>query len=253
MIEETDYSIFFEFIKNYSGNGFTRINNSDHFMVRLNRLLNKRQQFFYIADLIDFKLIYCSPQVFDIFGIAPEKFDLSFIFRNTHPLEIRKRSRVRAKVIETGQELFINKTGYVLNSSTFTMKNVNGKYVPMLFQRYTFYSSSPIDTVYFLMITTPLDLFAKIFKKGHYHWYEGIDLKYFRYPDEDLLLAGSNLSERELEVIMYVHKGLESKEIGEKLFLSPYTISSHRRNILKKSGKSSIGELIYELEVIGMI
>ena len=47
----------------------------------------------------------------------------------------------------------------------------------------------------------------------------------------------------------YDHEG----NTGDKLFLSRHTISTDRRNILKKSGKSSIGEVIYELESIGMI
>jgi DNA-binding CsgD family transcriptional regulator len=253
MLDKTDYRIFFEFIKNYSANGFREIENYDHFMVRLNRVLDSSRQFFYIADLTKLQLIYTSPQVADIFGLEPEKFDLSYNFKYTHPFDIRRRSRVRAKVIETGQELFINKSGYVVISSTFTMKKFSGEYVHMLVQCYLFYSNLPLDTVYILLISTPIDKFSKILKRGHYHWYEGNDMNYFRYPDEELLLTGSNLTDRELEILMYIHKGMETKEIGDKLYLSPHTVSTHRRNILKKSGKSSIGEVIYELEGIGML
>ncbi len=106
--------------------------------------------------------------------------------------------------------------------------------------------------IYYL-VSTPIDWLSKIIKRGHYHWFAGNDLTYFRYPDEELLLTGTNLSNRELEVIKCIHKGMISKEISDKLFLSQHTINTHRRSILKKAGKSGIGEVIYDLEGIGMI
>ncbi|HWS23243.1 MAG TPA: hypothetical protein VN226_02270, partial [Anaerolineales bacterium] len=51
MIENKDYSIFFEFINKYSGNGFREVDNHDQFMSRLNTILSSRGQFFYIADI----------------------------------------------------------------------------------------------------------------------------------------------------------------------------------------------------------
>lgn len=55
------------------------------------------------------------------------------------------------------------------------------------------------------------------------------------------------LSKRELEIIKLVESGLYTEQIAEKLFLSPNTIKTHRRNILQKAGKASIPELIYDL------
>lgn len=52
------------------------------------------------------------------------------------------------------------------------------------------------------------------------------------------------LSKRELEILKNLVEGLTSKEIGEKLFLSPHTVDGHRRNILKKLDYDSTGELI---------
>lgn len=42
------------------------------------------------------------------------------------------------------------------------------------------------------------------------------------------------LSEREMEVLIEVAKGLTSKEVGEKLYITETTVSTHRRNIMKK-------------------
>lgn len=42
------------------------------------------------------------------------------------------------------------------------------------------------------------------------------------------------LSKREKEIIHWIRQGLTSHEIAEKLFLSTYTVDTHRRNILRK-------------------
>jgi DNA-binding CsgD family transcriptional regulator len=254
MIADTDYSIFFEFIKNYSGSGFREINNHDQIMVRLNRSLDSRRQFFYIADVLKLLILYTSPQVLDIFGIEPEKYDFSYNLSKTHRTDIERRSRARAKLIEKGQDLFITKTEPLLISSNFRISNLSGEYLNVLVQCYLFYSNSPVETTYVIVINTPIkETLSKMIKRGHYHWYSGNNMTYFRYPDEELVLTGSNLSLRELEVLKNIHMGMGSKEIGEKLSLSLHTINTHRRNILKKSGKSSIGEVIFEQEHIGMI
>jgi DNA-binding NarL/FixJ family response regulator len=39
----------------------------------------------------------------------------------------------------------------------------------------------------------------------------------------------------------------------KKLFISPDTVNTHRRNILEKSGKESVAELIYELKERGIL
>jgi DNA-binding NarL/FixJ family response regulator len=43
-----------------------------------------------------------------------------------------------------------------------------------------------------------------------------------------------NLTQRESEILSYVAKGFEDKEIAEKLFLSSETVRTHLRNIYKK-------------------
>ncbi|KAA0231934.1 response regulator transcription factor [bacterium] len=46
--------------------------------------------------------------------------------------------------------------------------------------------------------------------------------------------ADYNLTERELEVLDLLTQGADHKQIAEKLFLSPYTIRAHLRNIYDK-------------------
>ena len=53
-----------------------------------------------------------------------------------------------------------------------------------------------------------------------------------------------NITEREMEVLDLLSRGLNSKEIAEKLFISPNTVDYHRRLLLKKTESRNIAELI---------
>ncbi|WP_341216760.1 response regulator transcription factor [uncultured Wocania sp.] len=54
----------------------------------------------------------------------------------------------------------------------------------------------------------------------------------------------SNLSKREFEIIRLIGKGLNSKAIGETLFISRHTVDTYRRHILEKTGCKNSAELI---------
>jgi two-component system response regulator NreC len=52
------------------------------------------------------------------------------------------------------------------------------------------------------------------------------------------------LSDREKEVLRYLAQGFSSKEIANKLFVSPSTIHSHRSNLMNKLGLGTRHELV---------
>jgi DNA-binding NarL/FixJ family response regulator len=52
--------------------------------------------------------------------------------------------------------------------------------------------------------------------------------------DERAQLPGPRLTDRELEVLKLVAKGLNNRDIGQELFISENTVKNHVRNILEK-------------------
>ena len=52
------------------------------------------------------------------------------------------------------------------------------------------------------------------------------------------------LTRRELEVVQLVAEGHTSKVIAEKLFISPFTVVKHRKNIIKKLNVKNFNEVI---------
>lgn len=53
-----------------------------------------------------------------------------------------------------------------------------------------------------------------------------------------------DLSEREVEVLAALAEGLTNKEIGERLFISPRTVDTHRTNLMKKLGTHNVAGLV---------
>lgn len=52
------------------------------------------------------------------------------------------------------------------------------------------------------------------------------------------------LTEREIEILTLIAEGLSSKQIGEKLFISPRTVDTHRTNMMNKLDIHNIAGLI---------
>ncbi|KAB2814993.1 MAG: helix-turn-helix transcriptional regulator, partial [Paludibacter sp.] len=68
------------------------------------------------------------------------------------------------------------------------------------------------------------------------------------HPDTSQLDKSESLTDREVEILTCVVKGLTNKEIAQQLFLSTHTVISHRRNITRKLEiHSTAGLTIYAI------
>lgn len=63
-------------------------------------------------------------------------------------------------------------------------------------------------------------------------------------PTETAQASPLILTRQERRVIQLVVDGLSSKEIADRLFISKYTVDTHRRNILKKLDAKSVSAMI---------
>ncbi|MCE7994566.1 MAG: response regulator transcription factor [Roseivirga sp.] len=54
----------------------------------------------------------------------------------------------------------------------------------------------------------------------------------------------NELSEREIEIIGCLAKGMNGRAVAEALFISEHTVKTHRRNIMHKLGTKNTAELI---------
>jgi len=62
-----------------------------------------------------------------------------------------------------------------------------------------------------------------------------------------------NISEREREVLLLLDEGKSTLEIGTQLFISNHTVSTHRRNLLKKFEAKSTVDMLKKATAHGII
>ena len=243
------YSLVFEFIKTYSPIAFRGIDRNDPLVLALENIMKVNNQFLCVFDMLHMKIDYSTQGSTQLLGINPE--DLSpFHFKEaTHPDDLKRNELGLAKLFKSAHEIFVEKQGELLISTNFRFRNITGNYANQLVQCYLFYNPPPHETVFLFNINTDIDWYKK--SRVHFHYYIGNDMSKFRYPDEALLQIGNSFTDREFEIIKLIQAGLSSEEIAEKLFLSKHTVNKHRKNILDKTGKAHISELIYELHERG--
>jgi LuxR family maltose regulon positive regulatory protein len=66
-------------------------------------------------------------------------------------------------------------------------------------------------------------------------------------------LLAEPLTKRQLQILELLAQGLQNKEIGEKLFVSPDTVRSHLRNIYSKLSVSSRLEAVTKAAGLGIL
>lgn len=250
MTNNQNYILYRQFIDRYKESGFKDIDRSSAFIKEVEQLSEKNDQFFCVGDVIRIKYLWTSKRSADMMGIEPDQFDPYCQYDATHPDDLRKHALRRLKLFDFTNEFYLARKGEILMSTDVRIKNRLGVYQNMFFQLYLFYSEA-FNTVFLFQLHTNIDSFENL-KPGQ-HDYAGTDFSKFRFPDKELLTTGSAFSEREMEIIRLVDKGLTSQEIADKLFLSKNTVSTHRSNILHKSGYRAFTELLHNLKKDGMI
>jgi DNA-binding CsgD family transcriptional regulator len=246
-----NYNIFFKLIDTYGSRGFSGINPNDPLMIEVEEFMKKNDQFFYFGDLIQFQILFTSKRSLDLLGVEPADLSPLKFYQAIHPDEMERNVLYKNVLTKIAHKLFLAEKGYKLLSTNFLAKNAKGKYINVLSQFFIYYSEVPYKSVFVFKVHTNIEWYKK-HKKDH-HCYLGEDLSKFKYPDEELLCMTTLFTKREFDIIHLLEKGYSTEKIAEALFLSPNTIKTHRRNMLHKSGKANIPELIFDLREQGLL
>jgi hypothetical protein len=245
------YSLFRKFFDTYAPSGFAGIKSDDPLVAELETMMEKNNQFVYFGEMLHYQLLYVSKQTDQIIGIKPEDFYPSCFFEIVHPEDAERLSMGKTKLFRMTHSVYTAGEGSSLLSTNFRLRNTEGGYSNILMQILIFYSNVPFKAAYIIKVHTNIDWCRKC--KYDYHYYAGTDFSLFRYPDEELLNIGVPFSRREFEIIKLISTGLNSEQVAETLFISPETVYTHRRNILKKSNKPHLSDVIYKLMELGVL
>ena len=245
------YAVFHDFIESYLPSGFRHISDEDPIMQKLNQLMDWNDQMLIAMDLTATTIVFTSRQGARMLGVDPATNTTLEMLNRVHPEDLDRFGKGRAKLMSMDKDLLIAHKGSALLSTNIRMRRPDQEYSNHLFQCYMFYSTLPHEAVYYVQVNTNIDWYP--IKSPEFHYYVGNDISLFRFPDEDLLRLGHNMTGRELEILHLISNGLNSTDIAERLCISVHTVNTHRSNILHKMNKSHISDVIFQLMAQGLL
>lgn len=251
MTTSYNYSIYHDFIESYLPTGFLDINEQDPLMQSLGKMMAENDQMLIIMDLTEIKIVYTSIRSMEMLGIDAATNTPLEMLNRVHPDDLERFGMGRSKLLNIDKDLLLSHKGSALLSTNIRMQKPDKSYADHLFQIYMFYSPTPHKAVYAVQVNTNIDYCP--LKNDNFHYYVGNDISLFRFPDEELLSHGHDLTAREFEILKLVATGLTSSEIAKKLFLSLHTVNTHRRNILEKYKKNHISDVIFDFMQQGLL
>jgi DNA-binding CsgD family transcriptional regulator len=212
-----------------------------------------------IMDITKFQLLDVSDNLEEIFGITKEEFydEKIFIF-----LRYIRSEHVLAPValLKWGNHVFKEQVGSTpfkdlkMVACGINIKSKNGKEMRVLIR------IKPIkvaDNGYPNICIITYDDITNLLKPNTQWWArvcygEDFPAKY-RYLSTDKKSENEDIiTDREKEVLKFISQGLESKDIGKKLFISSHTVDNHRRNAVQRTGARDTTALVQICRMCGM-
>ena len=171
---------------------------------------------------------------------------MRYFWSRIHPDDIDKWLKALNDLMEfTLAEIPVADRDRMSYTWNYRFKNNKGEYVNII------QNTTPLEfdsdmkpiiglahyTVLNSKIMLPITASAKLLNTNNEY-----ETKYYNNFSQKLLMDGISNRERDIVRLLVLNYG--SKDIADKLNISPNTVDTHRRNILKKLNISSTGELV---------
>lgn len=214
--------------------------------------------YYYVFNFEAMEMDFVSNGTRQVLGIEPKEFSIQTLFDIMHPdclVKMHEKEAVAAEFLfnKIPKEFILSyKVSYLMR-----LKDANDSYRTILHQSSAINVSEDGKIQQVLTVNTDVTYLNIPFnhkvsfignKKTSYYVIE-TNGKY-QISDKH---CKDNFTKRELEIIKKLAKGKTYKEIAEQLFVSPHTINTHKKNILRKAKCKSTTQLIAKCLSEGVI
>lgn len=201
------------------------------------------QYYYFIVNVRKVEYEMFSPEVETVLGYTPEQMTMPFITSKMHPEDLLHYLNFEVAITNffnkiSGEKLFKYKVQH-----DFRVQKANGEYIRVLNQFVIIQHDA--ENVRTFVVNTDITHLKK--DPRPVLSFIGLDGEpsYFNVDVENIFNHTKELfSKRELDVVRLLAKGKSSGEISNALNISKYTVDSHRKNMLRKTGAKSTNEII---------
>lgn len=232
---------------------------------RFASIFSPGRSYLYIVNLHNFKLEFISDSVAQFVNKKVSEIRLEDLLKTVLPEEL-VHIQLKGKVVSDFYTRYLSKAEVLQykNMFTYRMTDKDGQVISMLYQAIPLSvheSGTPehvlcIQTdVSHLKVMSITDVSFLHLEGGRNYLNVDVQCGYF---DAHLHESKSkNLTElftnREKEIVGYFAKGLNADQIANRLCVSPHTVKTHRRNLLKKGDCTNTTELVAKCLSNGII
>jgi DNA-binding NarL/FixJ family response regulator len=205
--------------------------------------------YYYIFNFDTMVFEYVHPSIMDILGIQPEELSFDVFFNLMHPDDQKiwgKKERIVGDFLLNKinpKDITKYKVMYLLR-----FKNTKNVYRTILYQAKALSISKDNKIQHVITIHSDITHLKPKFDHNFSIISNTLPSYYSIDTGLDYKLVESNFkglfTKREKEIISNIAEGLSANEIASKLFLSLYTVNTHKRNILQKSNCKNTSELL---------
>ncbi|MDX8338398.1 LuxR C-terminal-related transcriptional regulator [Draconibacterium sp. IB214405] len=205
--------------------------------------------YYYIMNFGTFQMDYVDARIETVLGVNIKDWNLERMFELVHPEDQAQMHRKEAKAIEfilnriPKEQILKYKVVYLLR-----LRHANGNYKTILQQSKALTLSEDGKVQQVLGIHTDVTHLNMAIDHKISFIGDGLPSYYSLSTDDEFHPEELNyhtlFTTREIEILANIAKGKTFAEIAEVLNISPHTINTHKKNILKKTDCNNTTELI---------
>lgn len=215
----------------------------------INRIFSGGTSVPYLLDLTTLKYTFMCESIINIFGLpASDLIDggIRKLFRNIHPED---RSIIHNNVLPQFRKVIQSnphQTKKLIFTYNYRFNHHERGYISCIDRVMILESDSEENPLLFFGLITDVShhvkgnsIIATVSVLNKAHEYKPIYTENFQHNSTNIFTS------REMDIIQLLSKGLSSKGIAEKLFISSKTVDKHRRNMIRKSSTKNTRELVH--------
>ncbi|ALJ04841.1 LuxR family transcriptional regulator [Pseudalgibacter alginicilyticus] len=251
MIIKDIKSTYKEIFKSYD---YPLLENHIKKIIELDEYIPYSSTFYCVTNTQNLTFEFVSKNVVSCLGYKPEilkEGGMRFFWSRIHPEDIENWLKALNALMDfTLEEIPIEQRNLLSFTWNYRFKNSKDDYVNIIQNTTPLQFDNEKKPIIGLAHYTIVDARVKLQVTASaklLNEYNEYETKYFNNFSQKLL--SNSISNRERDIIHLLVLNYSSKAIGEKLNISPNTVDTHRRNILKKLKITSTGELIGMLKM----
>jgi DNA-binding CsgD family transcriptional regulator len=210
-----------------------------------------------IFDLSEMKHVYLSSNYSDLLGWDSEQIaapDNDYINQRMHPDDLAHLNQVSWQFFELilkVDPVWRNQMKYIKLVMDYRTTGKDGHYVRVI-EQHKLLELDSYGNAWLSMSIMDLSPDQDLTSLCRYRLINTLTGELYQFPSSDLVTA-HKLSFREQEILQLLAKGLISKQIADKLFISVNTVNTHRQRIIEKLSVSNTAEAVQYAGRLGLI